>query len=237
MNNNDVIEMWSQIPFTIRGYGEEGDFTRQHLLNPAIFSCLGNTNGIKILDAGCGEGYLSRMMARLGAIVTGLEPATGLIQWARQRESDSPLGITYLQEDLSAPVTRLENFDAVVVNMVLMDIPRWKEALRTCVAALRPGGKLILSLVHPCFEEPTPLWGEKGHVEVYEYLTEYQWHQNFAPLFHRPLSTYINQLIAEGCSLQRLIEPKLPLELATDSPSHQRMLRVPRVIIINALKQ
>jgi 2-polyprenyl-3-methyl-5-hydroxy-6-metoxy-1,4-benzoquinol methylase len=237
MNNDEVIEMWSQIPVTIRNYGEEGDFTRQHLLNPAIFRCLGTLTNNRILDAGCGEGYLSRMMARRGAKVTGLEPATGLFQWAKQRESDTPLGITYLQEDLSSPVTRLEDFDAVVTNMVLMDIPHWKEALRTCVAALRPGGKLIISLVHPCFEEPTPLWGEKGHVEVYEYLQEYHWHQNFAPLFHRPLSTYINQIIAEGCTLQRLIEPQLSPELATDSPSHQRMMRVPRVLVIDARKR
>jgi 2-polyprenyl-3-methyl-5-hydroxy-6-metoxy-1,4-benzoquinol methylase len=237
MNNNDVIKMWSQIPFPIRSYGEEGDFTRQHLLNPAIFSCLGNISSITILDAGCGEGYLSRMMARRGAIVTGLEPATGLFQAATQQELESPLGITYLQEDLSTPITRLENFDAVVTNMVLMDIPLWKEALHTCITALRPGGKLIISLVHPCFEEPSPLWSEKGDVEAYEYLKEYHWHQKFAPLFHRPLSTYINQIIAGGCTLQQLIEPQLPSERATDSASHQRMMRVPSVIVIDALKR
>ena len=38
------------------------------LLNPALFQLLPDVKGKRVLDAGCGEGYLSRKLARLGAV-------------------------------------------------------------------------------------------------------------------------------------------------------------------------
>src|SRR5579871_4564556 len=97
-------------------FGEEGDEPRRLLLNPAIFEMLGDVRGHRILDAGCGQGYLARMLARRGARVTGVEPAAGWYAIATERERAEPLGITYLQADLSAfsvADAGLDPFDAV----------------------------------------------------------------------------------------------------------------------------
>ena len=55
-----------------RSYGER-DPNRGDLLDPLILDLLGEVKGKRILDAGCGDGYLSRKLARLGAKVTGVE--------------------------------------------------------------------------------------------------------------------------------------------------------------------
>ena len=47
----------------------EGDFVKQHLLNPHVLRLLGDVRGRRILDAGAGQGYFSRMLAARGARV------------------------------------------------------------------------------------------------------------------------------------------------------------------------
>src|SRR6266702_177023 len=139
LSNEENIKAFSAVPRQIvENVGDEGDLVRQHLLNPAIFSLLGNVAGKAILDAGCGRGYLSRMLARKGARVTGIEPAETWFKAALNREQVEPLGITYLQADLSSWVCTPEVFDYVIANMVFMDIPDYISALQHCVEALKP---------------------------------------------------------------------------------------------------
>jgi hypothetical protein len=42
--------------------GDDGGFNRRALLNPAIFGLLGDPANHRVLDAGCGHGYLSRLL-------------------------------------------------------------------------------------------------------------------------------------------------------------------------------
>ncbi|MEO6888774.1 MAG: methyltransferase domain-containing protein, partial [Ktedonobacteraceae bacterium] len=83
ITNEQAIADWSNAPREVLdNFGDESDFARQHLLNPAIFALLGDVRGKRVLDAGCGQGYLSRLLARKGALVTGIEPASTLYQYA-----------------------------------------------------------------------------------------------------------------------------------------------------------
>src|SRR5712692_7377564 len=103
ITNADAINAWSNAPAEVlQNFGEEGDFARNHLLNPAIFSLLGDVTSKRILDAGCGQGYLARLLAKKGALVTGIEPAQNFYTYALERERAEQLGINYLQADLSS---------------------------------------------------------------------------------------------------------------------------------------
>lgn len=188
-----------------------------------------------MLDAGCGQGYLCRLLARRSAIVTSIEPTEGFYRYALQREETERLGITYLQHDLSTFTSMLNAFDVVIANMVFMDIPDYTTAMRNCIAALKPGGDFIFSLLHPCFEEPGSEWLRKGYIEVREYLHEHVKQQRFGYLFHRPLSSYINLVIQEGCMLCRIIEPQLSQELAQQI-GNERDVHVPSFMVIHAAR-
>lgn len=240
-SNDEIIAAWSAAASAhADDFGDEGDEPRRLLLNPAIFALLGEPRGQRVLDAGCGQGYLARMLARRGAHVIGVEPAAGWYALAVARERAEPLGITYLQADLStfcAADAGLDPFDAVIANMVLMDIPDDAAAIRACVAALRPGGSLIVSLLHPCFEEETAAWERQGYVAVREYLADYALPQTFAVRFHRPLSRSLNLLSEAGCVLRRVVEPGLGGEFAGRGAWYDRNIRVPSYLILHATRE
>src|SRR5215469_607796 len=167
ITNEEAIKAWSSTPLEwAEQFGDEGDTTRQYLLNPALFFLLGEVSGQHILDAGCGQGYLCRLLAKRGAIMTGIEPAETGFVYAQSREQAESLGITYLQADLSTWTPTPATYDVVVANMVFMDIPNYAPALHNCVTALKTGGLLTFSLLHPCFEESGSAWASKGYVEV-----------------------------------------------------------------------
>ncbi len=235
ITNAEVIRAWSAAADHADDFSDEGDFARQHLLNPALFALLGDVQGKRVLDAGCGQGYLCRLLARKGALVTGVEPAEGWYRYAVQREEAERLGITYLQADLSSLTSIESTFDAVVANMVFMDIPDYAQAMKHCIAALKVGGDFIFSLLHPCFEEPGAEWVRKGFVGVREYLHDYVRPQTFGYAFHRPLSSYLNLMIQEGCMLRQMIEPQLSRELA-QQVGNERDVHVPSFLVIHASK-
>jgi len=236
ITNAQAIEAWSNIPpELLKQFGDEGDFARQHLLNPAIFTLLGDVEGKTILDAGCGQGYLVRLLARRGAIVTGVEPANSLYMYAFQREQAERLGITYIQADLSSLDVLQCTFDYVIANMVFMDIPDYQAAMHNCIASLKSNGRLIFSILHPCFEESGSEWLKKGYVEVREYFQERALKQKVSHFFHRPLSAYINLIIQEDCNIQSMIEPQLDAEVARNY-GNDRDVHVPSFLVIEAIK-
>ncbi|HEY1350181.1 MAG TPA: class I SAM-dependent methyltransferase [Ktedonobacteraceae bacterium] len=236
ITNADAIKAWSQVPpERIATFGEEGDATRRYLLNPAIFRLLGDVREKLILDAGCGQGYLSRLLARRGARVTGIEPAHPWYLYAVQQEQSEPVGITYLQADLAQVQLTPGLFDAVIASMVFMDIPDYLPALRNCVAALKPAGTFVIALLHPCFEETGARWQHKGYVEVREYFREHEVEQTYGHFIHRPLGTYLNDIIEAGCVLRQISEPQLDEALACEQHS-ERYAQVPGYLLIAATK-
>lgn len=236
ITNEDVINGYGDVPYhQIENFGEQGDLTRQYLLNPALFTLLGNIQEVSILDAGSGQGYLSRLLAKQGARVTGVEPSERFFEYGYQREQKELLGIQYIQADLSTWVPTPESFDVVIANMVFMDIPDYEAALKNCVAALRPGGRLIFSILHPCFEEPGAAWREKGFVAVQEYFQEQAIKQTYGYFIHRTLSSYINSVIRAGCAIDQLLEPQLQAEIAA-LHNAERYASVPGYLIIAATK-
>lgn len=237
-SNRAAIEAWGRNAVAaLAAIGEKGDFARQHLLNPSIFELLGDVAGLRILDAGCGNGYLSRLSSRRGALVVGVEPVSAFVDYALEREAEEPLGVEYVRADL-AYFTRPAAFDAVVANMVFMDIPDFEPALRNCVACLVSGGLLVFSILHPCFEEGAAAYARRGAIEVREYLEEFVTSQTLAStlLYHRPLSRYLNLTIDAGCAIKRIVEPRLAATVADANPEYRRDAHVPSFLIVAAVK-
>src|ERR1700677_3857066 len=92
--NDAVIRRWGMMPRTVLESMEpDGDFAKRHLLNLVLLRMLGDVRGRHILDAGCGHGYLARLLAARGARVTGVEPAQSLYAYAAEKETREPQSI------------------------------------------------------------------------------------------------------------------------------------------------
>jgi 2-polyprenyl-3-methyl-5-hydroxy-6-metoxy-1,4-benzoquinol methylase len=234
--NEAAIERWGAMPRAALDAMEPGgDFAKRHLLNGVVLRMLGDVRGRRILDAGCGQGYFSRMLADRGAAVTGVEPGASLIGYAREKEAERGQGIRYVRADLCACPDLGGPFDAVVTNMVLMAVPDWQPAMHACLAALAPGGVFVFSLVHPCFERLASSWREHGEYRAREYLAEYEIAGPVATDFHRPLSAYLNELVRLGGRLREVAEPGLDPEIAAAGPAGVAAYRhFPNFIVVAA---
>ena len=98
---------------------------RDRNIQPSIeimLAMLGHVHGIKVCDLGCGDGYLSRILASRGALLSGVDISRNLLRHAK--EYSSQLDITYLLDDAQSMSQVSEaSLDAVICNMALMDIP------------------------------------------------------------------------------------------------------------------
>ncbi|WP_438489286.1 class I SAM-dependent methyltransferase [Streptomyces sp. S186] len=237
--NDAAIRQWNDIPrAALEAMEPDGDFAKRHLINPVLLRMLGEVNGRRILDAGCGHGYFSRLLAARRARVTGVEPTDTMFAYAQEKERARAQGIAYVQADL----TRLPDlggpFDAVVCSMVLPAVPDWKPAMRACVEALRPGGLFLFSVNHPAFEQLLSTWREHGDYRLRRYLEEYPIAQTHAWDFHRPLSAYLNELAALGCRLREIAEPGLDPGTAREAqdtiPGIESYVHLPNFLIAAA---
>jgi SAM-dependent methyltransferase len=92
----EVARYWDENANVWADHVRQGwDAYREYFNNPAFFEFMGDLNGKTVLDAGCGEGYNTRLLARSGARMTGVDISEKMIELARQEERREPLGIRY----------------------------------------------------------------------------------------------------------------------------------------------
>jgi SAM-dependent methyltransferase len=117
-------------------------------LLPPLLTLLGDITGCRVLDAGCGEGYLARVLAAREARVTGIDLSLRLIELARVK---NPTGdMDYRVADFSQPVPGIAGrFDAVASYLVLNDVQDYRGFAATPAASLKPGGRAVLALNNP----------------------------------------------------------------------------------------
>jgi ubiquinone/menaquinone biosynthesis C-methylase UbiE len=114
---NGNAEAWSRLARA--GF----DVYRDHLNTPAFFSLLPDVAGLTGLDIGCGEGHNTRLLARRGARVKGIDISEVFVTHARQAEDSEPLGIDYHVGSAVALPFDDRAFDFATGFMSFMDVP------------------------------------------------------------------------------------------------------------------
>ena len=129
---------------------EKGDFTRiaesMRESGETLVNDFAITNGLKVLDLGCGDGTTAIPAAKLGAEVLGVDIARNLVGAGNQRAKQSGLTNCRFQEGDACDLRELsdETFDLVVTIFGAMFAPKPFEVAKEMVRVTKPGGRIIM---------------------------------------------------------------------------------------------
>jgi SAM-dependent methyltransferase len=198
--------------------------------------------GVRVVDLGCGEGLITRAVAGRGATAVGVDPTERLIAHARMAEDAVPSGATYAIDD-GADLTTVDSdsIDLVTAGLSLNNIPDLDAAIHSVRRVLVPGGRLVFTIPHPCFEAPHAGWVDPDEGAsrrlVGDYLVEGFWRSTNpggvrrAGNQHRTLSRYLMTLIDHGFTLELVAEPAADQRVAVEQP---RRVGLPPFLLIRA---
>ncbi|RPD39630.1 class I SAM-dependent methyltransferase [Chitinophaga barathri] len=170
---------------------EKGDFTKlaesMRESGTALVSRLGVTEGLKVLDLGCGDGTTAIPAAKLGADVLGVDIASNLVEAGTQRAKAEGLSNIEFREGDAVDLHELDDqrFDLVVSIFGAMFAPKPQDVAKEMVRVTRPGGKIVMGnwipgdptlvaqilKISSAYTPPPPegfispmLWGVESHV-------------------------------------------------------------------------
>lgn len=248
---NNKAEVWAQ---SVR---EGMDVFRDLYSLPAFLAFIGDIQGKRVLDIGCGEGYNTRMFAQQGAQVIGVDLSKEMIQLAQEEENKTRLGIQYFNASWTNLSFFKNEFDVILSTMALMDGPGYEDALKEFHRILKDDGNLFFSICHPCFLPPgyvnlKDTNGVSTHRVINSYSKEGPWEFTWqlsknadksdsrsvtSTSYHRTLSTYINHLLRAGFILKKIEEP-LPSKKACEQNPRLKIARnvAPTFLFVHAAK-
>lgn len=206
---------------------------------PASLGLLGPVAGLKVLDAGCGPGICSELLARQGAEVHGFDVTPEMVVLARERCRG--LGVTVRPGDLAKPLDWLpdETFDRILCSLVLDYVEELEPTFRELRRVARPGGRLVFSMGHPMSDWMHPaIRGDGRYFERRRFGMHWSGFgepQPFVEGYRRPLAEILNGLTAAGWTLDKVVEPlPLPEMKAVDPRHYAELWRAPAFICIRA---
>ncbi|GAB3591502.1 class I SAM-dependent methyltransferase [Angustibacter peucedani] len=172
---------------------------------PEMLRLVGDVAGQRVLDAGCGSGPLTAALRDAGAVVTGVDISSAMVELARRRlGEDADLHVA----DLDAPLPfEDDTFDVVVASLVLHYLEDWTTALSELHRVLRPGGRLVLSVNHPVIFPV--VYPDADYFAVTKYTEDYTFSGQtvWLTFWHRPLHTMTDSFSANGFRVVTISEP------------------------------
>jgi SAM-dependent methyltransferase len=254
--NEEVREIWNQnAEFWNERMGEGNAFHLQLVL-PSIARLLDLQPDEEVLEVACGNGQLARQLARLGGRITATDFSSELIGIAQTRtdqESDLEGRIIFQVLDATDETGLLalgeRRFDAIVCSMAIMDMAEIGPLMRAGARLLKPDGRFVFALTHPCFNHTgiSRLIEEEDRegeiirtygIKVTRYLTNGP-KKGLAMVgqpaphyyFDRPLSVLFGEAFAAGFAVDGLLEPSFGAEdVGNRTTDWQQFKEIPPVL-------
>ena len=223
--------------------------SRMRFIMPHMLRYMGAARGLRILDLGCGEGGYSRALAAAGASVVAVDCSEAAVAYVRERAQREGLDIACHVRNAN-DLFGLEDasFDVALSSMMLMDVEDLAGTLAEAVRVLKPGGRMFVSMLHPCFDGEHERGigrqgqGETREVVVKNYFEPREWE---APLpngttsviwRHRTLSEYVKAFLAVGLTITDMHEPRATQEEADAFRSLTMIRRIPLFLYWELMK-
>lgn len=180
--------------------------SRRLATDAAIVQAVAERTPGRVLDLGCGEGWLMRALAERGIEAIGLDVSLELVMAAEETGGGRYRCCSY-EELVDDPTRAGGPYDAIACNFSLLgaDLVPLLTALR---ANLAPGGALVIQTVHPWTAA-----GDEGYADGWRTETFDAFGGGFAepmPWYFRTLGSWTDALRGAGFRLATLREPIHP---------------------------
>lgn len=179
--------------------------SRNLVTNAAIIDTILQREPQKVLDIGCGEGWLTRELSKSGIETLGIDVVPELVEDANRQGGGVFQVLAY--EDLSADVIE-EKFDVVVCNFSLLGNESVTKVFEWVSHVLNDNGFFIVQTIHPV--------SGCGDAEYQDGWRKGSWtgfSDNFSnppPWYFRTLETWKELFRDNGFSMSEILEPLNP---------------------------
>jgi len=178
--------------------------SRVQVTNAAVVSAVREVARARVLDIGCGEGWLCRAAAKVGLAAVGFDGSAALIAEAEKLGGGEYQLLSY--DDFAADPFRAGGvFDTVICNYSLLGedvLPM----LRGAAAVLEPGGRLIVQTLHPLSAVGADDRYEDGW-RVEDFSGMGSGFKTHMPWYFRTIGSWISQIRLSGLQLVECREP------------------------------
>jgi 2-polyprenyl-6-hydroxyphenyl methylase/3-demethylubiquinone-9 3-methyltransferase len=150
--NVDSAELSKFSALASRWWDPTSEFKPLHDINPLRVDFIRQRVDLKarkVLDVGCGGGLLTESLARLGAVVSGIDLSEQALTVARLHLKESGLKVGYERvsaEDYAS--MHAATFDVVTCMELLEHVPDPSSTVRACARLVRPGGAVFFSTIN-----------------------------------------------------------------------------------------
>lgn len=187
--------------------------SRRLVTDQAIVDAVSSTGPRRVLDLGCGEGWLARALGALGVDVTGVDAVAELIAEARRLGPGEYHVLEYAA--VADGQWRGGPFDAVVCNFSLLGKGSVESLLGGVGKYLGPTGVLIVQTLHPL-----AACGDSPYEDGWRAGTWRGFGAEFsdpAPWYFRTLESWVSLLRRSGFDLLQCREPTIAGTMAPTS--------------------
>jgi len=151
--NADPAELAKFSELAHRWWDPESEFRPLHQINPLRLDWINRLAplaGRTALDVGCGGGILSDSMARLGALVTGIDLSTKALKVAQLHALEVQTPHVQYREISAEALAEQQpaSFDVVTCMEMLEHVPDPASSVRACATLVKPGGWVFFSTLN-----------------------------------------------------------------------------------------
>jgi len=204
---------------------------------PALLEALGDVRGARVLDLGCGDAELGRMLPAAGcASYHGIDSSRRMVERAKVTLQGSSGTVTFgTMEKFSAPP---DSVDLVISRLALHYVEHIEPILRACHTCLVDSGRLVFTVTHPVITSHDSRTGEKRTSWVVDdYFVPgarpQTWMGGRVVWFHRTIEDYVRAVQQAGFRITRLSECAPSQAHFTEDPhEYQRRCRVPLFLLL-----
>lgn len=184
--------------------------SRTLVTNKAILDAILARRPNRVLDLGCGEGWLSWSLAATGMRVLGVDAIGALVDAAKSSPSDAEPTPLFRKLDYDKVPLALvgERFDLIVCNFSLLDHACVSKLMRAISTLLAPNGTLLIQTLHPDYVGTPETRVDGWRRESWQGIGD-DFHGQ-APWYYRTMSSWRRLFAESGLQLTQQIEPQHP---------------------------